>query len=380
MGRAERKAGGEVPGRSRGAAVAGLFALVLVLLSIAPARAREAAAPRRPSGDGATPARDVAIPTRHVAMPADEGQIPTYDVVMFIRRDGVVDVRETITYDFGADGGHGFTRRVPYRRGERMFDIRDLRTSSSTGAPARARTLTLPHDLQIAIGDDKTTVRGPQAYVIEYGLGRAFSRLPDGRWELFWDAIGTTWDVPIANAAVRVESPTAHWKASCRAGRGDATVPCQRDRDGPYAMDFLQTGLDPHEGMTVRVRLPGNAITPQPPRYVRPYWDAGWAGTGLLAMTVILLPWLLRRPGPAGRLADPVRPTGSTRPARLVLTGRILLVAAVLAVFADAAADIDRYGIWAVSLGDLTMAGIALGIAGTAALCAQCAPCDGREE
>ncbi|MFC5179875.1 DUF2207 domain-containing protein [Actinomadura harenae] len=359
MGRAELRAGGEVPGRSRGAAVAGVFALVLVLLSSAPARAREAPAPRRFAGGGT---------------------IPTYDVTMTIRRDGVVDVRETITYDFGSEGGHGFARRVPYRRGERMFDIDDLRTSSSTGAPARVRTLTLPHDLQITVGDDRRIVRGPQAYVIEYEIGRLFAPLPDGRWEMRWDAIGTTWNVPIANAAVRLESPTMHWKTSCRAGHGDVTVPCQRDRDGPYAVDFLQSGLDPHEGMTVRVRLPGNAIAPRPPRYVRPYWDAGWAGTGLLALTVALLPWMLGRPGPAGRLADPVRPVGSKGLARRALTGRILLLAAVLAVLGDAAVDVDRYGLWAVSLGDLTMAGIALGIAGTAALCAQCAPCDGREE
>ncbi|WP_170026666.1 DUF2207 domain-containing protein [Actinomadura oligospora] len=336
--------------RSRGTAVAGVCALVLVLLSGAPARAREG-----------------------VRRPAADGTIPTYDVAMVIRRDGVVDVRETITYDFGAEGGHGFTRRVPYRRGERMFDIRDLRTSSSTGAPARARTRTLPHDLQITVGDRHQTVRGPQAYVIEYDLGRAFARLPDGRWELEWDAIGTTWDVPIDNAAVRLESPTAHWKSSCRAGHGDATVPCLRDRDGPYAVDFLQTGLDPHEGMTVRVRLPGSAITPQSPRYVRPYWDGGWTGTGLLGLTLVLLPWMLRRPGPA----EAVRLAGA---ARRVLYGRILLVAGVLAVLCDAAADVDQYGIWAVSLGDLTVAGITMVIAGAAALCGQCASCDGREE
>ncbi|MEV4252026.1 DUF2207 domain-containing protein [Spirillospora sp. NPDC049652] len=338
--------GGEVLGRGRGAVVAGVLALVLLLLSGAPARAREAQGT------------------------AGGGSIPTYDVAMTIRRDGVVDVRETITYDFGAEGGHGFTRRVPYRRGERIFDIRDLRTSSSTGAPARARVRTLPHDLQIIVGDARHTVRGWQAYVIEYDLGRAFAPLPDGRWELDWDAIGTTWDVPIANAAVRVESPGPRWKASCRAGRGDATVPCQRDRDGPYAVDFLQTGLAPHEGMTVRVRLAGNVISPESPRYVRPYWDGGWAGTGLLALAVGLLPWLLRRPGPAG----------SAWSARRALTGRIMLVTGVLAVLTDAAADVDRYGMWAVSLGDLTMAGAALGLAGTAAVCGQCAPCDGREE
>ncbi|MFC4913218.1 DUF2207 domain-containing protein [Actinomadura gamaensis] len=330
-----------MPGRSRGAAVAGLSALFCLLLC-APARARE-----------------------------DGGGVPTYDVVLSIRRDGVVGVRETITFDYGDEGGHGFVRRVPYRVGQRMYEIRDLRTSSSTGAPARARTVTLPHDLQITVGDAGRTVRGRQAYVIEYDLARAFTPLAGGRWELDWDAIGTTWEVPIANAAVRVESPVAHWRASCRAGVGDATVPCQRDRDGPYAVDFLQTGLDPHEGMTVRVRLPRGAVTPEPPRYVRPYWDGTWAGTGLLALTVLLLPWVLRRPAPGGRLAGA---------GRRVLTGRILLVAGVLAVLADAAADVDQYGLWAVSLGDLSVAGLALGIAGTAAVCGQCAPCDGRED
>ncbi|MCP2335001.1 DUF2207 domain-containing protein [Actinomadura rupiterrae] len=320
-------------------AVAGVLVLGLLLVSAVPTGACEG----RAQGDGG---------------------IPTYDVVLSIRRDGVVGVRETITFDYGDVGGHGFARRVPYRVGERVYDIRDLRTSSSTGAPARARTVTLPHDLQITVGDGKQVVRGRQAYVIEYDLGRAFTPLSGGRWELVWDAVGTTWNSPIANAAVRVESPVARWKASCRAGHGDATVPCQRDRDGPYAMDFLQSGLGPHEGMTVRVRLPRGAVAPEPPRFVRPYWDGTWTGTGLLALTLVLLPWISR----AGGLG------------RSVLIGRILLVTGVLAVLVDAAADVERYGMWAVSLGDLTVAGLALGIAGSAALCGQCAPCDTREE
>ncbi|WP_329522146.1 DUF2207 domain-containing protein [Spirillospora sp. NBC_01491] len=281
---------------------------------------------------------------------ASEERVPALDVVLTISPDGTLRVRETITYDFAPGGGHGLVRRVRYRHGDRLYGISDIRTSSSTGAPARARTLKLLHEVQISVGDRNRAVHGRQAYVIEYDVGGAFTPLR-GRDELVWDAVGTGWEVPIGEAAVRVEAPVPLRKVSCRAGRRHETTPCLRDRDGPYAVDFTQRGLRPREGMTVRVRLPKGAITVQRPRYAPPRWAGTWPGTAVLALALGSLALTARRP--ARRSAG----------VRLVGAGTLLLAA-------DAADDVLARGLWDFALGDLVLAGLALIIAGAGVLAA----------
>ncbi|WUI00981.1 DUF2207 domain-containing protein [Spirillospora sp. NBC_00431] len=289
-----------------------------------------------------------------VALPAPAGaagepgeRIPTYDVVLTIGADGVLYVRETITYDFDRAGEHGIVRRVPFRHGDRVYDVRDVRSSSSTGAPSRVRTTKFLNDVRISVGDRNREVRGRQAYVIEYAVAWVFT--PRARHhELVWDAIGTGWSVPIGNAAVRVEAPVPLRHATCLAGAGEATTRCLRDRDGPYAVDFIQRGLAAHEGMTIRVRMPKHAIAVPPPRYVPPRWTGGWAGTALLALSIATVALLARRPAPPGR------------------AGAGLAAAGLLLVVADAGDDVAAHGAWAFSLGDRCLAGLALMIVGVA--------------
>ncbi|WP_165495243.1 DUF2207 domain-containing protein [Actinomadura roseirufa] len=317
----------DVRGRLRGP-VALVGALLTVVLLAAPA-------------GGAVPAG-----------PAPLESIPTFDVVLTLRTDGILQVRETITYDFDRGGGHGIVRRVPFRHADRLFDVRGISASSSTGAPARARTLKLLHDVRISVGDGRHKVTGRQAYVIEYDVAWAFTPYADHD-ELVWDAIGTSWDVPIANAAVRVEAPMPLRHAGCRAGNPGLTTRCARDRDGPYAVDFTQSGLRPHEGMTVRVRLPKRAVAVAAPRYAPPHWAGTWPGTAALALALGAVALAARRPVPRRG------------------TGGVLLACGALLTIADAGDDVLAHGPWAFSLGDRCAAGLAMMIMGAAIACAR---------
>jgi hypothetical protein len=276
--------------------------------------------------------------------------IPAYDVVLTIDRQGVLHVRETITYDFDQGGEHGIVRHVPYRRGDRLFEVRDIRTSSSTGAPARARTLKLLNDVRITVGGEGRRVTGRQAYVIEYEMAGLFTPRA-GRAELAWDAIGRSWDVPIGEVAVRVQAPVPLRKVSCHAGTLAAGTRCLRDRDGPYAIGFTQRGLRPREGVLVRVRLPKGAVHVPPPRYARPRWAGTWAGTASLGAA----------------LAAAVLVAGSAaggRPLPRRRAGRLLAAGGTLVVLADVADDVVPRGPWAFSLGDLSVAGLGLILVG----------------
>ncbi|MES9602742.1 DUF2207 domain-containing protein [Actinomadura sp. NPDC000929] len=333
----------DVRGRvRRSATIAGVLLLFLVL-GLPACAGRPAGAEPAPGSSGVAPPPE----------PAYRGEsIPAYDVVITIGTDGVLYVRETITYDFDQAGEHGIVRHVPFRRGDRLYEVRNVSSSSSTGAPARVRTTRFLRDVRISVGDRHREVRGRQAYVIEYEVRRAFTPRADHD-DLLWDAIGTSWDVPIGNAAVRVQAPVPLRHATCRAGAPGATTRCLRDRDGPYAIDFVQNALAPHEGMRIRVRLPKRAIAVPPPRYVPPRWTGHWTGTAVLALALAAVPLLARRPAPRRG------------------TGAGLAAAGALLVVADAGDDVAASGPWAFSLGDRCLAGLALVIVGVGIMCVQ---------
>ncbi|MFG2091641.1 DUF2207 domain-containing protein [Spirillospora sp. NPDC048824] len=351
----------DVRGRVRGPAIAAgtlLLALAMPALVLLPP-ARGADGTHETGGTDGTsgtsgsaepvPAVSGAVPPPETGAGELTESIATYDVVLALGTDGVLRVRETITYDFGDTGRHGIVRQVPFRRGDRLYGIRGIRSSSSTGAPARVRTMKLLNDVQISVGGLQREVRGRQAYVIEYEVEGAFTPRPDHD-VLVWDAIGTRWDVPIRNAAVRVEAPVPLRHVTCAAGTSGATTRCLRDRDGPYAVDFIQRTLAPHEGMKVRVRLPKHAVAVQPPRYVPPRWTGGWPGTALLVLSLGTVALLSRGPVPRRR------------------AGPALAAAGVLLVAADAGAEVAAHGLWAFSLGDRCLAGLALVIVGAGAM------------
>lgn len=295
------------------------------------------------------------------AAPEAGENIPTYDVVLRLRPDGVVRVRETITYDFQGRKEHGIVRRVPYRIDNRLYDIRNVRTSSSTGAPARAEASRLLHEVRIKVGGRRRVVSGRQAYVIEYDVKGAMTPLP-GRVEFHWDAIGGEWDVPIGEVSVRVELPgPVPLRVACRAGtprHGGYTRCGGRREDGPAAVDFTQRGLRPRESVLIRAVLPRSAVQAPPPRYARPHFDASWPGLLLLlAGGVAALAFVSA--GRTGRL--------TMRPSAL-WTGVLLVCAGAVAIGGDALDDVLQDGLWAASIGDPALGGLGALSAGTALL------------
>jgi hypothetical protein len=95
------------------------------------------------------------------AIPAagqDGEVISRYDVEIEIVRDGTIEVREAITYDFGGNQRHGIFRNVPERvryddKYDRLFQIEVVSVSASAGTPARYHVERDDGIVQIRIGD-----------------------------------------------------------------------------------------------------------------------------------------------------------------------------------------------------------------------------------
>jgi hypothetical protein len=278
-----------------------------------------------------------------------KGNIPTYDVVLTVRPDGVLQVRETFTFDFAARETRGLLRRIPYRRGNRLQPIENLKVSSTTHAPVNVRNQVFAHERLIRIGDGRP-VSGRHAYVMTYEVQGALVPRPTGE-ELVWDALGSGWSVPIDEAAVRVEGPSK-FASRCIAGRGEATSTCGRLRRGPHAVDFTQTGLRPGEGMVVRAAFPTSAVRTTPPSYARPH--VRFSTPGIVAVTVTgilaVLPIGFRRmsrmprgwPGPLPRLS------------------RALFTAGTALILWDLTSEVAAGGLWRLSVGDELLYGLAL--------------------
>jgi uncharacterized membrane protein YgcG len=212
----------------------------------------------------------VALPSAGPAgAAAGDGTITGYAVEITVHQDGSLDVIEAIDYTF-TDDSHGIYRNIPNRYDyqpqpdfQRVYDISDVTVFSPTGAPT---SLDINQDgdyLSIRVGDPDRTIRGPQTYVISYHVTGALNSFDDHE-ELYWNAIGTEWSVPIASGEVVVRAAQVA-DGLCFWGPPGSTRSCEEARVGPDRLVARQGELGYGQGMTVVVGMPPGSVTVPPP-------------------------------------------------------------------------------------------------------------------
>ena len=208
----------------------------------------------------------VAIASPAPAQTAGE-HIAGYTVAMQLARDGTLAVDERITYDFGAAPHHGIFRDLVESETYDAHHDRRYRISGVTvTADGVATPVQMSHSgryLHIRIGDPNATITGQHTYRIDYSLQGAARTFADHQ-ELFWDAIGNQWPVPIDTAAVSIAGPAAITNTACYAGAQGSALPCTSSSARGRVAAFSQTGLGPNEGLTIVVGLPPGSIVPDP--------------------------------------------------------------------------------------------------------------------
>lgn len=154
----------------------------------------------------------VVIPAAPTQAQATE-QILGYAVDLRIEAGGTLLVSERIAYDFGTERSHGILRDLPVRfryddRYDRVYPVQVLGVSGSPGTPDQYKVEDAGSTLRIRIGDPDRTITGRHDYTIAYRVEGALNGFADHD-ELYWNAIGTQWQVPIERAAVKVSAPAA---------------------------------------------------------------------------------------------------------------------------------------------------------------------------
>ena len=213
-------------------------------------------------------------------------QILAYEVSIDIQANGDLLVTEVIDYDFGPFERRGIFRDIPVRfhfddTYDRLLRVRDIAVSASPGTPAQVETSTEGAFLHIRIGEENTFIEGQHSYRIEYRVEGAMNHFDDHE-ELFYNAIGPGWPVPVNNATVVVTAPEQPTDLACYAGPVESRLACDTatfaGREARFTNGYLPNG----GAITPVVALPSGSVAVPPP-----ILEARWSFQRAFSLT----PW-----------------------------------------------------------------------------------------
>jgi uncharacterized membrane protein YgcG len=191
-----------------------------------------------------------------------EEKISLYEIDIDIHKDSSITVLETIHYDFGESSRRGIYRNIPFRYetpyGMRGVDI-SVVSVSRDGYPEEYRDTRDGSEREVRIGNPDVYIEGQHIYRITYEVEGAMNQF-DGFDELYWNAIGTGWNVRIENAVARIDAPANILKAACYEGLFGANVSCRDLSVNGSNVVARSFDLQPGNGFTVALSLPSGVI------------------------------------------------------------------------------------------------------------------------
>jgi len=195
------------------------------------------------------------------SLPALGERIDDYLVRLTVEEDGYLTVTEHLRVAFDLPR-HGIYRRIPYSytlpTGER-YNLRIwVEEVQADGGEVPVKSYREEGYLVLRIGDPDRLVSGEVTYTVRYRVARAL-RIYGEEVELYWNAIGTEWELPIDHAEVVITLPPEVTADEVRAvgfvGPWGSTVPFELTF-GDGKLVGQAEGLSPGEGITVAIRFP----------------------------------------------------------------------------------------------------------------------------
>ena len=162
-------------------------------------------------------------------------QIKNFDSVITLHKDGSFDVEEVIQYDFDVFNKHGIFRIIPLKHPQDASVWYKDRKIEVTVNNVQVDRASVPfnlnesnNELEIKIGDPLSTISGIHEYRIYYRVEGGLSYYGNNNPELYWNATGNDWEVPILNAKVTVNDPDsiAAGERACYRGSDGGSLSC----------------------------------------------------------------------------------------------------------------------------------------------------------
>ncbi len=177
-----------------------------------------------------------------------------------------MDVGETIVYDFGDIDHHGIYRYIP--RVSRIGDLyRQIEINFTDvlrdGKNEKYETTNSTDQAYIKIGDPNSTIVGVHTYIIKYKVANAIGSNFEDHDEIYWNATGSEWTIPIEKAKISVETDFGVLpnRAACFTGAAGSTQKeCSVPTDPPFSPISALKTLTPGEGLTVVYGYPAGTF------------------------------------------------------------------------------------------------------------------------
>lgn len=200
---------------------------------------------------------------------AAEERIHDYRSDISIRKDGVLDVTETIRVQVDNQIiNHGIYRDFPIRytgpRGQRIKVGFSLLETKLDGAPEPSESEPHGNGVRVKIGDARRIVPiGEHVYTIRYQATRMLGRFADYD-ELYWNVTGNGWGFPIDHASATLTLPAAvpFGQRSFYTGyQGDKGSAAQVAGEAPGTVTIETVApLEPGQGLTVAAAFPKGVV------------------------------------------------------------------------------------------------------------------------
>ncbi len=193
--------------------------------------------------------------------------IDSYDVGISIQKDATIRVQEKIMYDFGNVERHGIYRTIPLTKSnDSSKSFRMVLDSISVlrdGIPETFSIEGSKTEGKIKIGRAASTINGKHEYDIRYIVKGSLTYFSDHD-ELYWNAIGTDWSIPILASSVVVDLPegiSEPTRTQCFVGSyGSDTNACSINTQDGKIVFVPNSILSPGNGITVVVGFPKRSV------------------------------------------------------------------------------------------------------------------------
>lgn len=202
--------------------------------------------------------------------PVHAEDIRDFTSTIIIATDSSMTVSENITYDFGSLSRHGIFRTIPITKtndqGEKFkLGITKIRVADDRGIVYQTQQTTTQDEITLKIGDPNSTITGVHTYIISYSVTGAFVPFSDHD-ELYWNIVGTKWEVPVENVKAVVQFPFSpagtDMQLACYTGAFKSTAQgCITSYTNGTVTVNATGSLSSGEGLSLVIGFPKNLLS-----------------------------------------------------------------------------------------------------------------------
>lgn len=182
------------------------------------------------------------------------------------RKDGDMQINETIEYDFGSSERHGIYRNIPLisKIGD-LYRVIGIKFNSvkRDGKEEKYEITYDSKSANVKIGDPGKTISGTHNYLISYFVSNGIGSNYEDHDEIYWNVTGNDWGIPIefAQAIIKTDFGAISIKAKCFTGKKDSKLEnCSIPQNPPFNPASTESTLNPNEGLTVVYGFPLNTF------------------------------------------------------------------------------------------------------------------------